>query len=117
MGAGRKEENTNHRQKINTHFVALNDLSRQMQPPPETGISGDSVPRNVAENVDGYRNPHSYTKNTLSRAVGENQYALGRILGLEVGHHSFLTWGIASGGQRGHSWPAHARVWGHNVRG
>ena len=72
------------RQKINTHFVVLNDLSKEMQPAPETGITGDSVPRNVAENVDGYRNPHSYTKNTLSRAVGENQYALGRILGLEV---------------------------------
>ena len=34
--------------------------------------------------VDTYHNPHMYTKNSLSRAAGENQYALGRILGLEV---------------------------------
>lgn len=38
-----------------------------------------------ARNVDRYKNPHTYTKTTLSRATGENQYALGRVLGLEVG--------------------------------
>lgn len=35
--------------------------------------------------IDNYRNPHIYTRNTVHRAVGENQYALGRALGLEVG--------------------------------
>ena len=57
-----------------------------MQPRDNHGstVLGDSVPRQVVENVDGYRNPHMYTKNALSRATGENQYALGRILGLEV---------------------------------
>ena len=42
----------------------------------------------MVESVDQYRNPHSYTKNALSRATGENQYALGRVLGLEVSGHS-----------------------------
>lgn len=56
-----------------------------MQPDPESGRTGDSVPRQVVENVDGFKNPHLYTRNALSRATGENQYALGRILGLEVG--------------------------------
>jgi mediator of RNA polymerase II transcription subunit 10 len=74
---------SDYRQKINSHLITLNTLSLDMQSTHD-GTTGDSVPRNVAENVDGYRNPHSYTKNTLSRAVGENQYALGRILGLEV---------------------------------
>lgn len=34
--------------------------------------------------MDRYKNPHQYTKTALSRATGENQYALGRVLGLEV---------------------------------
>ena len=34
--------------------------------------------------MDHHRNPHTYTKNALTRATGENQYALGRALGLEV---------------------------------
>lgn len=36
-----------------------------------------------------HRNPHGYTKNALSIATGENQYSLGRVLGLEV---SLLLW-------------------------
>lgn len=40
-------------------------------------------------NVDKYKNPHQYTKTAISRATGENQYALGRVLGLEVSPPSF----------------------------
>lgn len=39
----------------------------------------------LLRSIDAYRNPHVYTKSTLTRAAGENQYALGRMLGLEVG--------------------------------
>ena len=82
---------------INEHYAALNDLARQLRPQqprqangdgtyePQNGSTGDRVPRKVVEDVDGYRNPHAFTKTTLQRATGENQYALGRILGLEVG--------------------------------
>lgn len=40
--------------------------------------------------IDRHRNPHGYTKATLGRATGENQYALGRVLGLEVGYRIWL---------------------------
>ncbi|KAK4685980.1 mediator of RNA polymerase II transcription subunit 10, partial [Tremellales sp. Uapishka_1] len=60
--------------KINQAFIQLSALSPQIT---------DSVPRNVVENIDRYKNPHMYTKTALSRATGENQYALGRVLGLE----------------------------------
>lgn len=87
-----------HRFNINEHYAALNDLARQLRPrapeqpgggadgvyEPQNGSTGDRVPRKVIEDVDGYRNPHAFTKTTLQRATGENQYALGRILGLEV---------------------------------
>lgn len=95
------------RKRINEQFIALNDLSQRMQPElqPQPGllnghadtahghhangamVFGDSVPKSVIEHVDTYRNPHGYTKTTLSRATGENQYALGRMLGLEVSDH------------------------------
>ncbi|EIW65904.1 hypothetical protein TREMEDRAFT_35695 [Tremella mesenterica DSM 1558] len=60
--------------EINKSLLQLNQLSSQMT---------DSVPNQIVDNIDRNRNPHSYTKNTLSRATGENQYALGRVLGLE----------------------------------
>jgi hypothetical protein len=53
-------------------------------------VHGDSVPLNVVESVDGYKNPHLYTKGTLFRASAENQYALGRVLGLEVRHGMWI---------------------------
>ncbi|ORX35650.1 hypothetical protein BD324DRAFT_66596 [Kockovaella imperatae] len=60
--------------RINESFVELEGMSKSLT---------ESVPRQVIENVDTYHNPHMYTKNSLSRATGENQYALGRVLGLE----------------------------------
>ncbi|KAI9639238.1 uncharacterized protein MKK02DRAFT_39533 [Dioszegia hungarica] len=60
--------------KINLSLKVLSDLSGRMT---------EGVPRQVVEKIDTYSNPHSYTKTTLTRATGENQYALGRMLGLE----------------------------------
>ncbi|KLT40595.1 hypothetical protein CC85DRAFT_147035 [Cutaneotrichosporon oleaginosum] len=61
-------------EKVNRALVELTRLAPQVT---------DSVPKQVIENVDKARNPHQYTKTSLSRATGENQYALGRLLGLE----------------------------------
>ncbi|GFZ46856.1 hypothetical protein JCM24511_04076 [Saitozyma sp. JCM 24511] len=63
-------------EKINAGFASLSALAGRMT---------ESVPKQVVESIDAYRNPHVYTKSTLTRAAGENQYALGRMLGLEVG--------------------------------
>ncbi|KAL1411592.1 hypothetical protein Q8F55_002556 [Vanrija albida] len=60
--------------KVNQAFINLQAMSGQLT---------DSVPRTIVDNVDRYKNPHQYTKTALSRATGENQYALGRVLGLE----------------------------------
>jgi mediator of RNA polymerase II transcription subunit 10 len=46
------------------------------------------TPTHKASYIDNYRNPHMYTRSAISRATGENQYALGRVLGLEVSHSS-----------------------------
>ncbi|TYJ54451.1 hypothetical protein B9479_004867 [Cryptococcus floricola] len=61
-------------ENINKAFVNLSQLSSQMT---------DSVPRQIVEHVDRHKNPHTYTKQAITRATGENQYALGRVLGLE----------------------------------
>jgi mediator of RNA polymerase II transcription subunit 10 len=45
-----------------------------------------------ARYIDNYRNPHMYTRSAISRATGENQYALGRALGLEVCHSQLCFW-------------------------
>ncbi|TXT07192.1 hypothetical protein VHUM_03362 [Vanrija humicola] len=60
--------------KVNKAFINLQAMSGQLT---------DSVPRTIVDHVDRYKNPHQYTKTALSRATGENQYALGRVLGLE----------------------------------
>ena len=74
--------------RISETFARLEEMSRRLS---------DTVPKQVVEyvyvcvrvdaedrRIDRYQNPHVYTKATLSRALGENQYALGRVLGLEV---------------------------------
>ncbi|WOO80636.1 Mediator of RNA polymerase II transcription subunit 10 [Vanrija pseudolonga] len=61
-------------EKVNKGFINLQSMSAQLT---------DSVPRTIVDHVDRYKNPHQYTKTALSRATGENQYALGRVLGLE----------------------------------
>ncbi|WRT66612.1 uncharacterized protein IL334_003571 [Kwoniella shivajii] len=59
---------------VNQGFINLERIASQL---------GDSVPHQVVDHIDRFKNPHVVTKNTLTRAVGENQYALGRVLGLE----------------------------------
>ncbi|GMK57876.1 hypothetical protein CspeluHIS016_0407100 [Cutaneotrichosporon spelunceum] len=62
------------REKVNRSLIELTRLAPQIT---------DSVPKQIIENIDKGKNPHQYTKTSLSRATGENQYALGRLLGLE----------------------------------
>ncbi|WVF71205.1 hypothetical protein IAT40_006005 [Kwoniella sp. CBS 6097] len=74
VGSGMEDAVPNYLMKINQGFVNLSQLSSQI---------GDSVPLQVLEHIDRFKNPHLYTKTVITRATGENQYALGRVLGLE----------------------------------
>ncbi|OCF30680.1 hypothetical protein I316_07644 [Kwoniella heveanensis BCC8398] len=74
VGTGMEDAVPNYLMKINQGFVNLSQLSSQMT---------DSVPHQVLEHIDRFKNPHLYTKTVITRATGENQYALGRVLGLE----------------------------------
>ncbi|KAL0245493.1 hypothetical protein I308_104625 [Cryptococcus tetragattii IND107] len=79
ISAGHVKENretavADYLENINKAFINLSNLASQMT---------DSVPHQIIENVDRYKNPHVYTRQTITRATGENQYALGRVLGLE----------------------------------
>ncbi|KIR26407.1 hypothetical protein I309_04748 [Cryptococcus deuterogattii LA55] len=79
ISAGHVKENrgtavADYLENINKAFINLSNLAGQMT---------DSVPHQIIENVDRYKNPHVYTRQTITRATGENQYALGRVLGLE----------------------------------
>ncbi|WWD17033.1 hypothetical protein CI109_101470 [Kwoniella shandongensis] len=74
VGPGMEDAVPNYLMKINKAFVELSSLSTQMT---------DSVPHQIIDNVDRFKNPHYYTKQTITRATGENQFALGRVLGLE----------------------------------
>ncbi|OXC68224.1 hypothetical protein AYX13_03174 [Cryptococcus neoformans] len=79
ISAGHVKENretavADYLKNINKAFINLSNLAAQMT---------DSVPHQIVENVDRYKNPHVYTRQTITRATGENQYALGRVLGLE----------------------------------
>ncbi|WVN87670.1 uncharacterized protein L203_102856 [Cryptococcus depauperatus CBS 7841] len=80
ISAGNVRENRegavpNYLENINEAFLKLSKLSSQLQ---------DTVPKAVVEQVDRYKNPHIYTRQTLTRATGENQHALGRVIGLET---------------------------------
>ncbi|KAK8864650.1 hypothetical protein IAR55_001900 [Kwoniella newhampshirensis] len=74
VGTGMEDAVPNYLMKINKAFVELSSLSAQMT---------DSVPHQIIDSVDRFKNPHYYTKQTITRATGENQFALGRVLGLE----------------------------------
>ncbi|WWC61923.1 uncharacterized protein I303_104509 [Kwoniella dejecticola CBS 10117] len=74
VGQGMEDAVPNYLMKVNQGFINLERIAGQL---------GDSVPHQIIDNIDRYKNPHVFTKNTLTRAVGENQYALGRVLGLE----------------------------------
>ncbi|OCF60871.1 hypothetical protein L486_00515 [Kwoniella mangroviensis CBS 10435] len=74
VGQGMEDAVPNYLMKVNQGFINLERISGQL---------GESVPHQIVEHIDRYKNPHVFTKNTLTRAVGENQYALGRVLGLE----------------------------------
>ncbi|WWC89080.1 uncharacterized protein L201_003998 [Kwoniella dendrophila CBS 6074] len=74
VGQGMEDAVPNYLMKVNQGFINLEKIAGQL---------GDSVPHQVVDHIDRYKNPHVFTKNTLTRAVGENQYALGRVLGLE----------------------------------
>ncbi|WWC69949.1 uncharacterized protein I206_103893 [Kwoniella pini CBS 10737] len=74
VGPGMEDAVPKYLMKVNQGFINLERIAGQL---------GDSVPHQIVDNIDRYKNPHVFTKNTLTRAVGENQYALGRVLGLE----------------------------------
>ncbi|KAL7421990.1 hypothetical protein Q5752_003762 [Cryptotrichosporon argae] len=74
VSVGMEDAVPNYLSKIATGLASLAEVS---------GKITETVPWQVVENIDRYKNPHQYTKSTLSRATGENQYALGRVLGLE----------------------------------
>ncbi|ORY26144.1 hypothetical protein BCR39DRAFT_470655 [Naematelia encephala] len=77
VGMGMEERVPRYMMEVSEALVRLEELSGRME---------DSVPKQILEYnraVDQHRNPHVYTKSTLTRAAGENQYALGRMLGLE----------------------------------
>ncbi|WWC94500.1 hypothetical protein V866_001346 [Kwoniella sp. B9012] len=74
VGQGMEDAVPNYMMKVNQGFINLERIAGQL---------GESVPHQIVEHIDRYKNPHVFTKNTLTRAVGENQYALGRVLGLE----------------------------------
>ncbi|WVW84219.1 hypothetical protein I302_106249 [Kwoniella bestiolae CBS 10118] len=74
VGQGMEDAVPNYLMKVNQGFINLERIAGQL---------GESVPHQVVDHIDRYKNPHQFTKNTLTRAVGENQYALGRVLGLE----------------------------------
>ncbi|BEI86618.1 hypothetical protein CcaverHIS002_0609050 [Cutaneotrichosporon cavernicola] len=72
--AGMEGQVAERMEKVNRALIELTRLAPQVN---------DSVPKQIIENIDKAKNPHQYTKTSLSRATGENQYALGRLLGLE----------------------------------
>ena len=92
------------RSRINEGLIHLESISRRMtdtvplkvvewvsfSAPPKSRLQ--SVPRPAhlggsltPRRIDDMLNPHAITKSILNRAAGENQYALGRVLGIEVG--------------------------------
>ncbi|WVQ79988.1 hypothetical protein IAT38_002089 [Cryptococcus sp. DSM 104549] len=72
--AGRENAAAQYLKRVSEGFIQLSQMSSQMT---------DSVPRQVIDHVDRYKNPHMYTRQVITRGTGENQYALGRVLGLE----------------------------------
>ncbi|WVR06823.1 hypothetical protein IAU60_003859 [Kwoniella sp. DSM 27419] len=74
VGEGMEDAVPNYLMKVNQGYVSLSQLASQMT---------DTVPRQVIDHIDRFKNPHLHTKTVITRATGENQYALGRILGLE----------------------------------